>query len=194
VTYNCRGYNDLKIPFIGKLLQQCDFLCLQEHWLRELDMPLLNNINSNNLLYHGCSGWYDIDLLSGRPYGGVVILRSSHINAVNIPYPHFSKCCCAVKVTVGNVSFALINVYLPTDNFSKHIVVDELRDVIDSLETFIYSTDVNYIVLAGDLNVDFDRLNAHTNFVSDFINRVNLMPCSCLTLSNLHVHVLIPFH
>jgi hypothetical protein len=30
---NCRGFNTSKIPYINDLLQKCNFLFIQEHWL-----------------------------------------------------------------------------------------------------------------------------------------------------------------
>ncbi len=87
------------------------------------------------------------------------------------------KCCCAIKVVIGNVSFVLINVYLPTDNYSAN-VDNEMRDTVDCIETFIYSLTVDFIVFAGDLNMDLTRANAHCRFVAGCLVRVNMSICT----------------
>ena len=70
-SYNCRGFNDLKVSFINRLFSFNQFLCLQEHWLRESEFSLLNSCMSNHSIScHACSGMADLELLIGCPYGG----------------------------------------------------------------------------------------------------------------------------
>ena len=168
-SYNCRGINVLKYAFLDKLLQSSDFLFLQEHWLHTDDIPSLANFSSSSIFVHGCSGMQDGVLLNGRPYGGVAIVWHSRLNHTVSIYNHFSTRCCAVYVTLGRFKFALICVYFPTDNFSNS-PSEELLDTIDCLETFIYSLDVDGIILGGDLNTDFyvimHNLDVFLHFVS----------------------------
>ena len=175
-SYNCRGINVLKYAFLDKLLQSSDFLFLQEHWLHTDDIPSLANFSSSSIFVHGCSGMQDGVLLNGRPYGGVAIVWHSRLNHTVSIYNHFSTRCCAVCVTLGRFKFALICVYFPTDNFSNS-PSEELLDTIDCLETFIYSLDVDGIILGGDLNTDFLRDNAQSRCVSAFCERINIVPC-----------------
>ena len=79
-----------------------------------------------------------------------------------LPCSQFSKKCCAVKVTVNNCSFKLINAYFPNDNYSNNVVTEELRDVVDSLETFMFNVDADFIVIAGDFNIDLHRCRVCT--------------------------------
>ena len=108
---------------------------------------------------------------------GVAILWPSNVNFVVLPCPQFRKRCCAVKVTVNNCSFILINVYFPNDNFSNNVVTEELRDVVDSLETFMLNVDADFIVIAGDFNIDLRRCNAHSKFLGEFCERMHLSLC-----------------
>jgi hypothetical protein len=55
-SFNCRGYNEFKVPFIQQLLSQCSVLCLQEHWLSDTQTANLTNI-SDNLLCTGVRGF-----------------------------------------------------------------------------------------------------------------------------------------
>ena len=151
---------------------------MQEHWLRESELSLLSSCMSNHSIsFHACSEMADRELLIGRPYGGVAILWPSNVNFVVLPCPQFSKRCCTVKVTVNNCSFVLINVYFPTDNFSNNVVTEELCDVVNSLETFMLNVDADFIVIAGDFNIDLHRCNAHSKFRGEFCERMHLSLC-----------------
>jgi hypothetical protein len=72
VSYNCHGHNDSKIPFMSQLLQQSDFCFIQEHWLANSQLHILNNIRSTHIS-HAISGFNDEDILGGRPYGGLIV-------------------------------------------------------------------------------------------------------------------------
>ena len=67
VSYNCRGYNLTKRPYIQSLLPNTDILFLQEHWLSEDQLRLLGDIDSN-FIYTGVSGFGCSDVLNGRPF------------------------------------------------------------------------------------------------------------------------------
>ena len=41
-SHNCRGFNFVKRDYIQKLLDECDILFLQEHWLSERRLVDLN--------------------------------------------------------------------------------------------------------------------------------------------------------
>ena len=134
-SYNYRGFNNLKVSFINKLFSFNQFVCLQEHWLRDSELSLFYSCMSiYSISFHACFGMADRELLIGRPYGGrgVAILWPSNVNFVVLPCPQLSKRCSAVKVIVNNSSFVLINVYFPNDNVSNNVVSEELRNAVDS--------------------------------------------------------------
>lgn len=79
-TYKCRGYNVFKQPYVNSLLLRSDILYLQEHWLSEGQLPLLNNINCDFLCVSVC-GFSNDNVLRGRPYGGCAILFRKSLNA-----------------------------------------------------------------------------------------------------------------
>ena len=99
-------------------------------------------------------------------------------NVINV-YKQFSTRCCAVRVQLQQLSVALVCVYFPTDNQSV-VPSQELVDVIDSLETFIYTLDVDCVILGGGgacMNTHFSRINGQFNCVQDFCKRVNMVLC-----------------
>ena len=61
-SYNCRGFNSSKKSYISRLLDSTniDILLLQEHWLSESQLNVLNEVNSNYLCSSSSSSLFDI--------------------------------------------------------------------------------------------------------------------------------------
>jgi hypothetical protein len=72
MSYNCCGFSVNKTCYIKSLLSKTDILFLQEHWLSDDQLRLLGNINSN-FVHARVSGFGNIEILSGRPFGGCAI-------------------------------------------------------------------------------------------------------------------------
>ena len=120
MTYNCKGFNVSKIPFINYLLYQCDVLLLQETWLYSCQLHVFKQWVSINV--------YGIDesvLQHGRPYGGCTILYCSFSH---VPEKIWfkSKRICALKLKVYFGYLYIFNVYMPCD---QHIFIDDYIDV-----------------------------------------------------------------
>ena len=74
-SLNCEGINRSK-DFINNFLTDnaCDILCLQETWTIDSNINILGNIH-NDFLFTGISGVdHTVDILQGRPKGGVALL------------------------------------------------------------------------------------------------------------------------
>ena len=74
-SLNCEGINRSK-DFINNFLTDnaCDILCLQETWAINSNINILGNIH-NDFLFTGISGVdHTVEILQGRPKGGVPIL------------------------------------------------------------------------------------------------------------------------
>ena len=74
-SYNCTGWKSAA----NNLLNQCDICMLQEHWLLEEQLHLIN-IN-DDFLSTGVRGMVSSDLITGRPYGGCAILFRKSLSA-----------------------------------------------------------------------------------------------------------------
>ena len=78
-SLNCEGINRSK-DFINNFLTDnaCDILCLQETWTIDSNINILGNIH-NDFLFTGISGVdHTVDILQGRPKGGVSILYKNN--------------------------------------------------------------------------------------------------------------------
>jgi len=70
LSYNCRGFNEFKKPYIQSLLLRSDVLFIQKHWLSDGQLSLLNNLSSLHCSFGVC-GFRTDEVLLGRPYWGV---------------------------------------------------------------------------------------------------------------------------
>ena len=72
LSYNCRGYNVSKQHYIKSLMNNVDFMFIQEHWLAESQLNVLSDL-------HIRSFW-------SRQYQGLIILqcfRAAHMAVVS---------------------------------------------------------------------------------------------------------------
>jgi exonuclease III len=175
VSYNCRGYNVTKRPYIQSLLPNTDILFLQEHWLSEDQLRLLGDIDSN-FIYTGVSGFDCSDVLNGRPFGGCAILWRSDVLASVTPLYNSSRRVCAIRMCVDNLKFLFINVYMPYEGND-----DTTSDFIDQLcfvEEIINNNLDCHVIVGGDFNVDFTRNRLHTLMLDNFCVDMHLRPAA----------------
>ena len=69
-TYNIRGFNSTKVNYINHLLNRCDILLIEEHWLNDYQISTFTGHSP----YHNVHGVFAMDsgvILQGRPHGGV---------------------------------------------------------------------------------------------------------------------------
>ena len=171
-TLNCEGVNRSS-AYMSQLLNNdnVDFLCLQETWLLNCNMEKLSSIH-DNYLFAGVSGIdSNKDILVGRPYGGVAILYNKmYANYVTV-LKTGSRRLCAIKLCLpSGFSCILISVYLPCDTYSNTASMDYLNS-IDAIEQLITGDNYSSYIIAGDFNTCFDRKNAHTLQLNNFIDR-----------------------
>ena len=76
LSYNCRGFNVSKVPFVKSLLDQCDLLLLQETWLYSSQFNVFNEYFPEWNTINVC-GIDESVIQHGRPYGGCTIIYRS---------------------------------------------------------------------------------------------------------------------
>ena len=155
MTYNCKGFNVSKIPFINYLLYQCDVLLLQETWLYSCQFHVFKQYFPKWASINVC-GIDESVLQHGRPYGGCTILYRSFSH---VPEKIWfkSKRICALKLKVYFGYLYIFNVYMPCD---QHIFIDYYIDVLSEISHYCLSYNVQYLVIGGDLNTDISRINS----------------------------------
>ena len=73
VSYNSRGFNVGKQKYVQKVLRDCGIMLLQEHWLSDSQLSILNTLSPDHVSV-AVSGFGNNSVLTGRPYGGCVTL------------------------------------------------------------------------------------------------------------------------
>lgn len=179
LTYNSTGMGIDKRKFIAELLDEtkCDFLFLQETWLLNDSLYILNEIHDDYLAF-GISGVQEKEgIMRGRPYGGVAILwHKSYNNYIERISTEnlISKRVCGIWFDAPNVKFSLINAYPPCDNFLKNSVCDVFLDTLNDVGLLLEISNGYPVIFGGDLNVDFSRQNAHDLFLKQFMQENDL--------------------
>ena len=172
VSYNCRGWNSGKTT-VCDLLQSCDICLIQEHWLFQDQLYLLN-IDSN-FLSVGVSGMDSSKLLLGRPYGGCAILyrRSLISRTSRLDSPSKRFCTVCLSDNVGSTTL-IISVYLPLFDGSGESS-NEFLVTLEELEGFIDRYRSDNVIIAGDFNVDFNRNSVNRHNLVNFMNDLHLV-------------------
>ena len=150
----------------------CDILCLQETWTIDSNLEHIFNIHSDYLFT--CISGFDhtANIINGGPYGGVAIFyKKSMSNVITHISSHISsnRRVRDINLRINNISLIVLSVYMPCDTYSSHIVDQDYAEI-----NHIQQTECNYCICAGYFNTCFNRLNAHTSSLNDFIERNNL--------------------
>ena len=165
-SYNCRGFNNTKSSYINNLMQKCNFLFIQEHWLSNAQFDSL--CVGNNTLVHGVSGFDNSQVLRGRPFGGAAILWHKNMNAAIKAISVDSNRIVALVVEIKNTKLLLINVYLPV-NDGSYVNVNDLYDELFNVQYLVESHSDCMPIIGGDFNVDWSRDSYHAQCLSDFV-------------------------
>ncbi|XP_063545821.1 uncharacterized protein LOC134753808 [Cydia strobilella] len=148
VSFNCKNVKRSKDD-IRQLCKTYDLISLQETWLLPDEICFLDTIDEN----FGYTGTSAVDtaagMLRGRPYGGVALLWNKsvfrNVSVVKCSNPRI----CAVKITIGQRSFLVLSVYMPTDK------VENLTDFTDCLSTvsaIVNNNNTESVYILGDFN------------------------------------------
>jgi exonuclease III len=170
---NGRGYNLSKQNYVKDLLSRCTILFLQEHWLSEDQCMLLDDLRQDVSHFAVC-GFSNIEVLSGRPFGGCAIIwrhdllhnmRRIHVNSRRV---------IAATCEIASRRLLFINMYLPCDD-NTSINTDSFLNEILSCESLLDEFLDYEIIIGGDLNVDFCRNSINNGCLIDFCKRCNLI-------------------
>ena len=178
VSYNCHGFRNSS-GYVKELLEQCDILCLQEHWL--LDQQLCDLNICQNFAVTGVSGMASDCVIHGRPYGGCAVYVRNTLSSSISHCQVVSRRFCGIKVKLaGGRILLVVCAYLPFDNGHAS---DSLKfsEVLCELEAFLSTQCYDLLAVVGDFNVDFTRTNRPRTG-----ELLRFMQATCLEASDLH--------
>ncbi len=175
ITYNCKGFNVTKVPYIRSLLSTCNVLFIQETWLHTSQFHLFDTyfpgFNSVNVC-----GMNDTEPLLGRPYGGCSILyQSCEHSTERVLFQSKRICAMILHMNVGDI--LLCNLYMPCDS-GLLCDTEEYNSVLSSIALYCNTNNVCHCIIGGDLNTDLSRDHSlNTNSLNRFVDSESLFYC-----------------
>ena len=181
-TFNCQGFKDRMYDYVNELFMLSDILLLQETWLYKFEHSNFNKIIPN-CQFHAISSMDEAEIQRrGRPFGGCAILWKINLKLKITPVNSTSPRICAVEVNSELIKVLLINVYMPNDN-DLNGNNDLYGDILSEISSIICNYEHD-IIISGDLNVDFNRINSNNlELLKHFIDIEEL---ECATLKITH--------
>ena len=189
-SYNCKSFGDDKLNVIRKLMKYSTFVLLQEHW--QYERQFIEKVNAN-ILNVDCivSSPMDENIPRvGRGKGGVAILWNNNFNGKIKKIQCNSKRLCAIEVTLENLKFILVNVYMPTDPGLGNYDILDFKEVLNEITIILLNAGTDNFILGGDWNSDISRDTVQSKAFLSFIREQSLSLC----LNNNIANVPFTFH
>jgi len=186
-TYNMRGLRQGKLQLL-ELCKTKDIIAIQEHWLSDHDLHLINNLHEDFFVVSRSAMTQKLQagLLVGRPFGRLALLVRKSI-CVNINMLGTdNKCrCMSVVVTLCSGFKLLVNVlYLPTFESGPEYKSNVL-DCIGFMECKIVESTHDSIVVMGDFNFDCNMLDKSFCLIKNFTDEYKLLCCESAVTSKI---------
>ena len=162
VTYNCRGVQFDDPREVRLLLDNNDFVCLQETWLSKSECQ---NINCMLPSTRGIAASPNDDssaVLIGRQNKkeGVAILWKESLDTSVTPLVFDQDWIIGIKVNIMNRTFCLLNIYLPYDTRDND---DLYTERLGMLNAIMEEVDCSSINVVGDFNSDILNGASHNS-------------------------------
>ena len=174
ISYNVKGFKPRNYDYLEYLFNRTDILLIQESWLYEHEHDKVSNILRNSCCL-GVSAMRNDEIGHiGRPFGGCLILYKRTIKLPIYPINTSSDRICAAKIDTESVKILLISIYMPcTDNSTDSC--SQYDDVLAELSAVIQIYDDFNIIIGGDFNVDFNKINSNRNKLLNFLASESLI-------------------
>ena len=183
-SYNCRGLpkNSVQLhtrPDIVHLFENSDIIALQETWFAKQELALCNGLHDNFLAVSVASLDYGTQILQGRPYGGVSVFYHKRLAQYVKPL-YFKDCdwCVGINVTINDVCFTIIAIYLPYECNDHE---DEYIEQVCMLESYIATLE----------HGTFAIISTKASSLHCTITFIVWIACSCFASACLICHALI---
>ena len=151
----------------------------QELWLSEKQLPSLQQLETQFIARSGMEDAVSSGILVGRPYGGVSISWSPHLNHLISPLSNFQhKRVVGAELKAGEDRILLLCAYMPYYNSSRRAeCLNETIDAITMLEATIENHPEHLIIIGGDLNCELTGQSPFDHLWSDFMSKFQLSSC-----------------
>ena len=149
-SFNARSIRNSAFDIVN-ILNSCDILAVQEHWLPKQSLSYINSVHPD-FNARGISSFDYCDRLSGRPHGGLCFLWRRSLDTFIEPIIYDDETrLLGLKITTSNATILLLNVYLPyqcDDNIDEYLAsLGKIQAISDSFES-------TNIFIIGDFNAN----------------------------------------
>ena len=146
----------------------CDILCVQEHWLHDFECENFFETNFPGVKYHYKCAESDISFQRTVNKHGVAILWKQELNPYITKLQDGNDRIIGIKLQNKQNQYCIINVYGPTQGKSGASL--EINNTLDILHEIIekYENEGD-IVVAGDLNMSLVRFKTADRFLQRFV-------------------------
>ena len=167
-SFNSRSCSIDKSIISKKFLEDGNsVLAVQEHFLLGKNLNKLKN-QYPEFAVIGQAAHKDSSSLCGRPKGGLAfILPEGWIKWFKL-IPISTWRIQAILLTLNNVSYLLVNCYLPVDDCKISSTCNELIDTLAVIDNIIKSNNHDKLC-NGDLNFSPDRNSSHSEILKQFM-------------------------
>ena len=148
VSFNCNGVKN-KLPVIKSLCQNSDVVFLQETWLREDELNILNNVHSSYDSFSLSSMNIHDDILVGRPYGGISIMWNRALSSCCSIIQYEDNRLLGISINFNDFNYLFLNVYLP---YFSNDNLDDYDMYMGKIASILDGSDASGVVIVGDFN------------------------------------------
>ncbi len=187
-SFNCFSIRK-RIEIVRDLLRENDIVLLQEILLSSDTLDFATNIDSSFYCAHVPSFDPCLHGLNGRLRGGLSVYWNKKLNNIVRPL-YFSDCMIGLTISIGNVNYLLINVYMPCDDRTYDSLLkykNSCADLLAIIETEREKVSIHKVIVVGDFNADptkgrfWPELESFIAESGMFVTDVDLLPFDSYT-------------
>jgi len=176
ISYNMHGFNQGMSTIRDLCLStKPDIFMLQEHWLPPCNLNRFDKMYLDYFTF-GSSAMIsstESGLLSGRPFGGVMMLINKDLQRFTQTL-YSSERCIIVKI----LNYLLVNVYLPCTGTVNRLLL--IEDVLNDISNYLSDYRGCTLLIGGDFNCDLDGISQAAEVINNFASDSCLVRCDKL--------------
>ena len=171
-SYNVRGFKNTELDILD-VLEQCDLLFIQEHWIPKHELHKLSSFHSQYRAKGISSTDYATCHIKGRPKGGLGIFWHSHIDSIVHPVIYDDEeRIMGLKIYTSRGQFLILKVYLPYQcDSNKDLYIHRIGE----LQAIVEECDTSNSMILGDYNGDPVNNSMYGDLIYNFANETNLI-------------------
>ena len=178
-SFNLHGFKSSSAYLRSSITQHGGIWLCQELWLSEQQLSQINQIGAQFVAQSGMEDAMSNRIYRGRPFGGVCIAWSPHLNNAISPLSNFRhKRVVGIELRTSDNDYLILCAYMPFyDAANRARCMADTIDAISMLENIIDNHPNHKIILGGDFNTEFKGASPFDPHWNDFMTKFQLSCC-----------------